>query len=278
MLRPSLVLAALLIASCAAPLRDTREPLPAGRAVEVHYVSRLGPAAAHAPGQPGTERAAPAAADDRHAQSATGPFVRLQCAQYEVDARSLPSLVDQQGARAFARVAPRADVQRVLDARIADGSVHCSARPSLLVRDGGAAALSTTHQQAFVEAFEITRIGADLIGDPCVATTEEGTALELRARLDPSTSIDVVITLKHTELLRPLHESCVRVPGAGVDVVVQVPLALRQELASSARLAPDEVLVLGGLLGGDGTYDVLVVVDAHREESGAGGTAGRAGP
>jgi len=281
--------AALLIAGCAAPHPDTREPLPAGRAVEVHYVSRLAPATARVPGQPGdpaelvAARAWGAARDravdsDAPAQAVAGPFVRVQCAQYQVDARSLSSLLEPGGPRAFGRVAARADVQRVLDARIADGSVQRSARPSLRVRDGGTASMSTTNQQAFVEGFEITRAGADLIGDPCIATTEEGIALDVRARLGAARSVTVDVAWKHTELLRPLLESSVRLPGSGVDVVVQIPLAVRQELASSVELGPDEVLVLGGLHGQGGAYDVLVVVDAHREEGGAGGSGGRAGP
>jgi hypothetical protein len=278
MLRPALVLLPLLISGCAAPALDTHEPLPAGRAADLRYVSRLAPAVAREDVQPSADRAAEPAAELLSAQAADGPYVRIECAQYEVDAGSLPALAAQPGARAFARVAPRADVQRVLDARIVDGSVKRSGRPAILVRDGGRAALSTTSQQSFVEAFEITRAGADLIGDPCIATTVEGSALEVRAKLDAPPSIGVEISLKLTELLRPLHETSVRVPGASVDVTVQVPLALRQELASSALLAPDEVLVLGGLLGNDGTHDLLVVVDARRDEGGGAGRADRAAP
>jgi hypothetical protein len=263
-----LALAPLLIAGCAAPLPDTREPLPAGRAVEFHHVSRLEPAEAHAPARASADAAEAPARVDAPVRMAVGPFVRLHCSQYQVDASSLESLVRSSGGRAFACVASRADVQRVLEARIADGSVERSARPSLLVRDGGTASMSITHQQAFVDGFEIARVGADLIGDPRIATTEEGLTLEVRARLDPAPSIGVEVAWKQTQLLRPLLEGNVRVPGSGLDVVVQVPLALRQEISSAAELGPDEVLVLGGILDGDGVHDMLVVVDARREEKG----------
>ncbi len=264
MVRLALALAPLLVAGCAAPVPDTREALPAGRTVDFHHVSRLAPAEARAPSKPAAAAAQPAA----RADASAGPFVRLRCDQYQVDSSSLPSLIQPSGARAFARVASRADVQRVLDARIADGSMERSARPSLLVLDGGKASMSVTREQAFVDGFEIARVGAELIGDPRVATTEEGLTLDVGVRVNATTSIGVEVAWKQVQLLRPLLESNVRFPGSGVDVVVQVPLALRQEISSATTLGPDEVLVLGGILDADGEHDVIVVVDARREENG----------
>lgn len=271
MLRSALALV-FLCSACVAPRSDpAREPLPAGRAADVRYVSRL--AIATAPAADADRSAAPV--DPRAVAAA--PRVRVECAQYRVEASTLGSLVAPAGARAFALVAPRDAVQRVLDARVADGSAQRSARPTLLLRDGAPAEIATTRQQAYVEGFTLTRASDGLVGDPCVATTEEGLSFTVVARLGAAaTSVDVALT--HTELLRPLLESNVRVPSSGVDVVVQVPLALRQELGASAALGPGEVLVLGGILERDGEHDVLVVVDACREDPGAGGSAPRAAP
>lgn len=258
MRRPLLALAPLLFAGCAAQRPDAGEPLPAGRSIEFRHLARIGPAEAH-----GAQRAAadpparPAAVD--------GPIVRVECTQYLVAAKALPSLVPGETAHAFVRALPRAEVRRVLAARVADGSIRAAARPALLVPDGGSSSLSSTHHEAYVDGFEITRAGAVLLGDPSVATTEEGLRLEVSARIHPAPAIGVEIALEHTALLRPLLERNVRLPGSDLDIVVQVPFALRQWLASDAELAPDEVLVLGGLVDADGVHDLLVVVDARRE-------------
>src|SRR5689334_17823068 len=105
MLRLALVLASVS-AGCAATAPAPREPLPAGRAAEVRYVSQLAPAVPVAP----PVAAKPAAAANPRDAAAT-PRVRVDCAQYRVDAGALASLVAPGGARAFALVAPRADVQ-----------------------------------------------------------------------------------------------------------------------------------------------------------------------
>lgn len=274
MLRPALALA-FLSAGCAAPQPEAapRKSLPVGRAAEVRYVSRLAPAVPVAP--PAPPKRVFAADLRRDAEDTTR--VRVDCAQYRVDASTAASLVAPGGPRAFALVAQRSDVQRVLDARLADGSMQRASRPQFLLREGAKAELSSTHEQAYVEGFTISRVGDGLIGDPCIATTAEGMSFAVVARLDEAaTALEIELT--HTELLRPLLESDVRIPSSGVDVVVQVPLALRQELAASALLGPGEVLVLGGILERDGEHDVLVVVDARRDESGAGGAVRPSAP
>jgi hypothetical protein len=171
-------------------------------------------------------------------------------------------------------VLPRADAQRVLDACVADGSLLRSGQPALRVRDGGAASIATTKDRAFVSGFDIARAGDGIFGDPRVETTQEGTSLAVRARLDAGQDADarkvvLDVMLEQTELVQPIQEALVRVPGASVDVVVQTPLALRQTLAASAELADDEVLVLGGIPGHDGEHDLFVVVDPRAESSGA---------
>lgn len=262
MSRHLLALVPVLFTACTTAPRLSTAMLPDGRSAEVRYVSRLSPALPRDDSRTTTtnlERGVRADAD----------FVSVNCTQYQVDAGGMASLVDMQDARCFARVASRVEVQRVLDACVADGSVRRSSRPSLRVRDGGTAMVSTTRDHAFVEGFEITRIGDGIIGDPRVATTQEGISLTVRAQLGKAPTIALDVQFEQTELIRPILEKGVRVPGSSADVVVQVPLALRQELAASVNLTQDEVLVLGGIRDLDGLHDVFVVVDPRGESDDA---------
>ncbi len=258
MLRHVLALVPVVFAACAAAPRMPSAMLPDGRAAEVRYVSRLAPALSR-------DESRATSTDLETDVRADSDFVRVSCTQYQVEAGGIASLVDMQGARCFARVVSRAQVQRVLDACVADGSIRRSGRPALRVRAGGTALISTMRDHAFVEGFEITRIGDGLVGDPRVATTQEGISLTVRARLNSAPSIAVDVQLQQTELIRPILEKGVRVPGSSTDVVVQLPLALRQELAASVELGADEVLVMGGIRDSDGAHDVFVVIDTQSE-------------
>ncbi len=256
----------LALAACATAPKPLPERLPVGRTVEVRSVSILAPAVARdvdprVASKIDAEHAADRALDP--AVRPDGDFVRLSCTQYQSDAGALAALVDVHGGRSFAVVLLRGDAQRVLDACVAEGSLWRASRPSLRLQGGGTALLATTREHAFVSAFDISRLGDSIVGDPRVATTREGTTLAVRAQIVGASSIALDVTLEQTELVQPVQEVGVRVPGSTVDVVMQIPLSLRQELAASVELATDEVLVLGSIR--DGAHDVFVVVDPRSE-------------
>ncbi len=256
----SLPLLAFLCCACAStPVLDLA-PLPEGRAVAVQYASRLAPHVAAPPG--------PSGADPVAAEPTDGTQVRIGCRLYAIDAASAP--LTSAGDAVFGRVLERAAFERTLEGWMAAGAATTVSRPSLVLPSGRGATLSVLTQIAYVAAFDVKPVHSARIADPNVATVDDGFVIDVRARAgEPSAPIDLDVALRQTELVMPLLEGDARLPGTRQSVTIQVPIALRQDLAAQVALGAGDVLVLGGLFEGQGGRRIVAVFEARVVEPAA---------
>jgi hypothetical protein len=120
--------------------------------------------------------------------------------------------------------------------------------PRLSMVAGRPAYISISNQVAYLERFELVAEGTVCAGDPEVGVAEEG--LLLTAWPDLPTAgglVPLELELVLARLEAPMHTRSARLPGVETDVSLQAPLTTSQKLSTAVLLAPDDLLVLGGV-------------------------------
>lgn len=120
--------------------------------------------------------------------------------------------------------------------------------PRLSMLAGRPAYISISNQVAYLERFEVVAEGQLAVGDPAVGVAEEG--LLLTAWPEEPTAgglIPLQLELVVARLEAPMHTRSAHLPGTAEEVSLQAPLTTSQKLSTAVLLAPDDLLVLGGV-------------------------------
>jgi hypothetical protein len=118
--------------------------------------------------------------------------------------------------------------------------------------DGQRSYIAVVNQRAYVAAFEVEASPDALIADPRIDVLSSGFLLDLRGELTEAGSIDLEPHVSYARTPSSIPTRTMRIPGSSTPVTLQLPEVLLEELSTRVALAPDEVLVLGGLEGEDG--------------------------
>lgn len=255
------VLALLAFTSCAAIARAPYAPLATERAIAVRFHAELapGPARTTEPSNsgPSVVDRAPLAEEP-----AAAPEITMRCRFLRLDARAETELLGAR--RPDGRVLVRAAFDAAVERCRVEGECELITRPTLRVGNGQRGWIAVTSQTAFVRSFGLEAAGDALLGDPEVATTEEGLRLSALPRLaNGGGAVELALELHASQLAGPIRDLTARLPGTTTDVVLQVPIAFEQALDASATLAPGEVLVLRGLVDEHGR-PILACIECER--------------
>lgn len=255
---PPLGFVVLALASCSALARAPYAPLTTVRDVDVTYRAELAPAPV-ADRTPAPANAGAAAPESR---AAGAPSIRLRARFVRVDPKLELELFGSRGVDG--RVLGRAEFDATCNEGVESGTIALLSEPMLRVEAGVRASLALRKQTAFVRAFEITRSQDSLLGDPQISVAEEGLVLDGTPRLRTEDgAVELDLALEANYLARPLHELDALIPGTRSAVVVlQLPLAFAQRMSAKAALAPDEVLVLRGIVDAEGR-SILACVESE---------------
>lgn len=263
MVRLASVAFACALVGCASTPRQALAPLPQGREVAVSYGAELGPAQSYKiPGD-----STPCEPARFPVDLASGePSIRVHCRLRELHARNLARLLGDEHASNIARIAKRDEVERTLAPWLESGVLRPGPQQWITLHSGLPGYVWVHEDTAFVEAFEIVQHGDAFIGDPRVAVARQGCTLDVRAVLASAPGpIGVDVGVNVSELLRPLLERAVRLPGTSEFVSLEVPLHFSQVLKAKATLAADEVLILGTLVADDPNRRIVAFVEALEE-------------
>lgn len=104
--------------------------------------------------------------------------------------------------------------------------------------------LAPERQLAYVADFEFRAAGGTLLADPVIEIVRTGTLCRARGERHDDGSVAVGVELRDCGRYGPLDERVAEVPGFAPALTVQHPRLFTQTLATNARLAPDECLIL----------------------------------
>lgn len=243
-------------ASSPAPL----EPLEAVRDVPVTFEASLAPTIGErTSGEP--RRAEPIA----KAPAAPAPVdgVALQVRFASVSAAVLEELLPiHHSGGAFGVVVSRERVETLAPRLHADREVELVGAPELSLVAGEPAHVEISSSYALVGRFVVRQSSDARLGDPEITLLHEGVRIEALAKRG-AIGVELDLALRRTDIVRPIEERVVSLPGFGASVTLSTPIVYEQHLSASASLAPDEMLLLGGLVDADG-HPVVACVTGRR--------------
>ena len=117
-----------------------------------------------------------------------------------------------------------------------------------IVQSGELGEVAETNQIAYLERFDLLATDHQVLADPKVGVAEDGILLQVRPRVGPEGEpIELSLALNVLYLERPIAARQASLPGAFSPVTLQLPVTTRQTLRSTARLGPDDALIVGGV-------------------------------
>lgn len=268
--------AVVALASCASS-RERFEPLKARRDVPVTFAATLAPrvgetiehAPSHAVAAPHALQAGP---------KSEQPAIEVTCRLVRIQTQALHEILPDEKRSAFGLVMSKHDVEALAPALHAADCVEMISSPQLVLGENKNGELRIASQQSFVRGFGLQLVAGNLIGDPDIAVVSAGFMLHVRGKNGASAeTVELELTIDDTELMKPLRESSVALPGTRESVTVQMPITFEQHLGASSTLAPDEMLILGGLIDREG-QPFLACVTSRRVQVGGAGSASAAAP
>jgi hypothetical protein len=130
--------------------------------------------------------------------------------------------------------------------------------PRLSVFDGQHSHFAVSDERAYVSRFDVAGDGATMVADPVVDTLRQGLSFDLCASVVDRDALELELEWRICELDEDLPEISHKLPFGDTPVVVQVPLAMNQQLTTHARLRAGERMVLS-CRGADGQQRIAVV-------------------
>ncbi len=273
----SLALPAVLIvcASCASS-RERFEPLKVRRDVPVTFTATLAPRAGET-----IERSDAHAVATPHALQAPhvdAPAIEVTCRLVRIETQALSEIMPEERRSAYGLVMSKLDVEALAPKLHAADCVEMISSPQLVLGENKNGELRIASQQSFVRGFGLQLVAGNLIGDPDIATVSEGFTLRVTGKPGANPNdVELELAIDDTELMKPLCESSVALPGTRESVTMQMPITFEQHLCASSTLAADEMLILGGLIDREG-QPFLACVTSRRVQVGGAGSASAAAP
>lgn len=259
----------ILCASCASS-RERFEPLKARRDVPVTFTATLAPRA----GETNRHTPDPAAAAPHALQvppRVDAPAIEVTCRLVRIQTQALSEILPEERRSAYGLVMSKHDVEALAPALHAAECVEMISSPQLLLGENKKGELRIASQQSFVRGFGLQLVAGNLIGDPDIATVSEGFTLRVTGKPGATANdVELELAIDDTELMKPLRESSVALPGTRESVTVQMPITFEQHLGANSTLAPDEMLILGGLIDREG-QPFLACVTSRRVPAGGAG-------
>jgi type II secretory pathway component GspD/PulD (secretin) len=247
----------LLIAACASTRPAPLPALGSIRELPVNYHAQLEARTSDAPS------AGPARAEAVQVPPAE-TVLEVHCQIARIDRDSLRELVPDSSTGIFARVVARGAFDSARESLAGRSEFVLLSCPTLSVRDGQAASVLVGDQRAYARGFSIQNVGLGLIADPEIDVAQAGYSLKAMSKLSADRAhVDLDITWACATMQTPFAEIVTQLPGTDTRVTLQVPILFEQTLATSGSLAPDEVLLLGGLVDENGR-DCIACLTADR--------------
>ena len=187
------------------------------------------------------------AAGDEPAAS-EGPIVDLHVRIVTLEARAAERALGWSNLAGMAVRVERAAGDALLSELVESGLAEEVNAPRLSMVAGRPAYISVSNQVAYLERFELVAEGALAVGDPAVGVAEEGLLLTAWPDLPTASGlVPLELELVVASLEAPMHTRSAHLPGTAEEVSLQAPLTTSQKVSTAVLLAPDDLLVLGGV-------------------------------
>ena len=159
---------------------------------------------------------------------------------------------------------PAADLRRALDGLLAVRGASEVGAPRVPCALGHSAQVVQLKQLAYVAAFQLKAEPQSLVADPVVGVATEGYCLALRPEAQGD-AVALELSLRATELVRPLATATTPLVQGTVPVSIQVPVFFHQELSARPRLRPGEAVCVTCPQAPDRDEVVLLVLECQRQ-------------
>lgn len=119
--------------------------------------------------------------------------------------------------------------------------------PKLAVRPGQRAHLSITNQSSYVQDFDASVQGEQVVADPIVGVIQEGLSIEILCvpAPDAERQVDVAWRVSQSSLLRPIATRDVQLHARGIPATIQTPTVFLEEQWTAERLPLNTTRVVG---------------------------------
>jgi hypothetical protein len=241
--------ALLLLTGCHAPAPLT--PLPVVDRFAVEYRGTIAPVRSPERGlEPDPDQAEPAGASDVRIRShlVDLPLAAARELLPDLGAPTVPTLDAATGEREEdlpgrgLRVAPDglreaiADVQRTRDAVLVGA-------PEVLCADGRQTQMRSGSRQSYVRSFRVLPATESFVADPVVDQAHEGYVLTFVPTLAPDRrGLELELAFEFRDLVAPLP--VVGMPFGSGDLLLHVPVEMRQHVRAAVRLGARDAFVL----------------------------------